>query len=433
MSNIFREKSLEELSSPEQLDRGIKLTSPRHFLFIISFVIIFATLTVWGFYGNIPKKYKGMGMIMSSKGTVSIQSTISGVLSDVAIEKGDYIYPGSVIARINSEENIEEITRLEEKLSEITGQVGLEYGNEIDKQGLEIEKKRKEIDILMGKIDGYKSMIKAYENDVEILNEKVANNKVLLDHGAISRQHYDAILIERNDAQVTLEDYINTYKQTVEQEKISRLDLAQLEIGVASLENNLSNNEDVKAIEKEIEKLVDRLENTKIIANVEGEVMRIKATENHVVQVGQEVATLIEKGSNVNNGTVIFYLSINEGKALIPGMEVKIYPTIYNRQEYGHMKGVISDVSAYAVSAEEIEKYLGSPELVNQLAQNGALIQVESNIIRDEKSLSGYHWSSKKGQNVYVDEGTMCEVSVVIEENRPISLVIPILKEKLLP
>ena len=433
MSSIFREKSMEELSSPEQLDRGIRLTSPKHFLFIISFVIIFATLMVWGFYGTIPKKYKGMGMIMSSSGTVSVQSTISGILSDVAIEKGDYVYPGSVIARINSQETIEEITRLEEKLADLTGNVDIRYGSEIKKQVLEIEKKRKEIEILNDKINGYKSVMASYAHEVTTLDEKVASNKILLEHGAISKEAYDRTLIERNDAKISLDDYTSTYQQALEQQNIIQLELEQLEIGIDTLENDLYNNEDIMAITKEIDKLVSRLDKTKIVANVEGEVMRVNATENHVVQVGQEVATLIEKGSNVNNGTVIFYLSINEGKALIPGMEVKIYPTIYNRQEYGHMKGIISEVSDYAVSTGEIEKHLGSPELVNQLAQSGALIQVESNIIRDENSLSGYYWSSKKGQNVYIDEGTMCEVSVVIEENKPISLVIPILKEKLLP
>jgi HlyD family secretion protein len=424
---------MEELSSPEQLDRGVRLTSPKHFLFIISFVIIFATLMVWGFYGTIPKKYKGMGMIMSSSGTVSVQSTINGILSDVAIEKGDYVYPGSVIARINSQETIEEITRLEEKLADLTGNVDVRYGSEINKQVLEIEKKRKEIEILNDKINGYQSVMASYAHEVSTLDKKVASNKILLEHGAISKEAYDRTLIERNDAKISLDDYTSTYQQALEQQKIIQLELEQLEIGIDTLENDLYNNEDIMAITKEIDKLVSRLDKTKIVANVEGEVMRVNATENHVVQVGQEVATLIEKGSNVNNGTVIFYLSINEGKALIPGMEVKIYPTIYNRQEYGHMKGIISEVSDYAVSTSEIEKHLGSPELVNQLAQSGALIQVESNIIRDENSLSGYYWSSKKGQNVYIDEGTMCEVSVVIEENKPISLVIPILKEKLLP
>ncbi len=433
MSGIFREKSLEELSSPEQLDRGIKLTSPRHFLFIISFVIIFATLTVWGFYGSIPKKSKGMGMIMSSNGTVSIQSTINGVFSDVAIEKGDYVYSGSVIARVNSQETIEEIRRLEEKLKERTDNVDVQYGSEIDKQVIEIEKKRKEIEVLSEKINGYKSGINAYEHKVNILDIKVEKHKILLANGGISQETYENMLIERNDANIILDDYRSSYSQALDQQKIMQLELDQIEIGIEALENDLFNNKDLVVIQKEIDKLVASLDKTKIIANVEGEVMRVDAVENHVVQVGQEVATLIEKGRNVNNGTVIFYLSINEGKALIPGMEVKIYPTIYNRQEYGHMKGIISEVSDYAVSSKEIEKYLGSPELVNQLAQNGALIQVESNIIRDDTSVSGYYWSSKKGQNVYINEGTMCEVSVVTEENRPISLVIPILKEKLLP
>ena len=40
----------------------------------------------------------------------------------------------------------------------------------------------------------------------------------------------------------------------------------------------------------------------------------------------------------------------------------------------------------------------------------------------------GYAWSSKKGKDVYLADGTMLEASIVVEKKAPITMVIPLLK-----
>ena len=49
----------------------------------------------------------------------------------------------------------------------------------------------------------------------------------------------------------------------------------------------------------------------------------------------------------------------------------------------------------------------------------------------DENTESGYFWSSKKGADIKIAVGTMVEANVVIEEKAPITMLIPLLKEKL--
>lgn len=50
---IFREKSLERISEPEQLHDYIRVTSPGIWLVLIAVVILLAGVFVWGIFGKL--------------------------------------------------------------------------------------------------------------------------------------------------------------------------------------------------------------------------------------------------------------------------------------------------------------------------------------------------------------------------------------------
>lgn len=52
-SSIFREKSLEKVNSPEQLDSYLKVTSPSVWLVLIAVTIFLIGVIVWGIYGKL--------------------------------------------------------------------------------------------------------------------------------------------------------------------------------------------------------------------------------------------------------------------------------------------------------------------------------------------------------------------------------------------
>lgn len=94
----------------------------------------------------------------------------------------------------------------------------------------------------------------------------------------------------------------------------------------------------------------------------------------------------------------------------------------------GHVEfGEFSKDALLRELKEEVSLDIKKAELI------GVLVEINANLLKDENTRSGFYWSGKKGRDVVVNEGTICDVSVTIEENRPISLVIPLLKEKLLP
>ena len=75
-TSLFRKSSIERVSSPEQLDEYIKVTSPNLILLIIAiFSILFAGL-VWVFNSDIPKYEKIPGIVITENGVKKLYSYV---------------------------------------------------------------------------------------------------------------------------------------------------------------------------------------------------------------------------------------------------------------------------------------------------------------------------------------------------------------------
>ncbi len=62
MSKLFREKSLERVSSPEQLDDYIRVTTPSVWLVLLALVLLLAGLLVYSVSGTV-KGYTADGNV----------------------------------------------------------------------------------------------------------------------------------------------------------------------------------------------------------------------------------------------------------------------------------------------------------------------------------------------------------------------------------
>lgn len=108
-NTVFRKVSLERLSSPEELDQLITITSPRGWIALSGLIIILLASAFWGISGQIPVTVSGEGIITASEGVANIIHPVSGRVTDVSIRVGDYIKKGDIIARVENRELVEEI------------------------------------------------------------------------------------------------------------------------------------------------------------------------------------------------------------------------------------------------------------------------------------------------------------------------------------
>ena len=67
-SKLFRKVALDRLSSPEQLDTLMRITTPNGWVALLSIIGLLTLAVLWGIFGAIPTKVVGQGILVRSGG-----------------------------------------------------------------------------------------------------------------------------------------------------------------------------------------------------------------------------------------------------------------------------------------------------------------------------------------------------------------------------
>jgi multidrug efflux pump subunit AcrA (membrane-fusion protein) len=100
---IFRKVALERLSSPEQLDQLMKVTTPRGWLALLALIALLAMAAVWSVFGNIPTQVAGSVIFVKTGGVKNIESPYAGQIVELLAQVGDVVQEGEVVARVSEE------------------------------------------------------------------------------------------------------------------------------------------------------------------------------------------------------------------------------------------------------------------------------------------------------------------------------------------
>lgn len=115
MAEIFRKSALEKLSSPEQLDKMIVITSPSFWLSMVGAGIIIVSALVWSIFGRLPENVDAQGIYVNRDGMQSVYAENNGIVDQILVADGDYVSKGDVIAVFDTEEIDKKIAEYEEK------------------------------------------------------------------------------------------------------------------------------------------------------------------------------------------------------------------------------------------------------------------------------------------------------------------------------
>lgn len=118
-TKLFREKSLEQLQSPEQLDSLLTVTSLRGWVALVGTVVLLIAIIIWSFVGRLPVNVFGEGILISSGGIQNIITNENGQISDIKVEPGDVVEKGEIVARLEQPELLSKIRTVEIKLDQL--------------------------------------------------------------------------------------------------------------------------------------------------------------------------------------------------------------------------------------------------------------------------------------------------------------------------
>lgn len=410
---IFRQAALDRLSSPEQLDQLMRVTTPKGWIALVALCSVLVAATLWSVVGRIPTTISGGGVLIKSGGIYDIDVLGAGVVSALNVAVGDEVEEGQVIAVVAQPQLQQQLDQAQASLASLN--VEREEAAQYSASSVALE---------MASLERQQSslvhQIEAIEEQIKWLKQQEAAQREALGLGVITRsvlqntiQSLETARGELARAQVQLKD--------LEVRKLSLSKRGKRDLNV--LDNQIAD------AERRLQSLNLQLsQSAQVTSPYSGQIQEIRVSEGQMVHPGMAIVSLEKADTPL---LAVGFISM-VGKKVTPNLVARISPATVKQEEHGYMVGRVKAVSGLPATRAGMMRLLNNDLLVQQLVMQGAPFTVEIELEKDAKTFSGFRWSSGDGPQVSVESGTLCEVNVVVDEQRPISLVIPALRRLLL-
>lgn len=412
--NVFRKISLDRLSSPEQLDQLMKVTDARGWIILAAFGIVLGTAVLWGFLGSVSHEVPCSGMMVKSGGIFEVSALASGRITDLAVRVGDVVTEGQVVARLSQPELADKLLEAKAVVAELKAQdeeIVAHGSKEVSLQTRLLAQQRETV----------AQSIAAAQRSAKALRETVELQAQLVQEGLLTRQ---TALATRQQLD-----------QTEQQIGDGQSELVQ--ITVREQELRAKHEEEVNASRTKIgaqERIVAGLERElkakgEVVSQHTGRILEIIADQGTLVGAGDAIVTLDLMGRTVKELEVVLYVPSSYGKKIQVGMTAYVSPSTVKREEFGLMVGRVTYVSDYPATSRGMLRVLKNDKLLAALVGNDSPYEVHADLLVDERTFSGYQWSSSQGPAIKIQSGTRVAAYVTVASRRPIDLVIPLLRE----
>ncbi|BAY91190.1 MULTISPECIES: NHLP bacteriocin system secretion protein [unclassified Tolypothrix] len=119
---VFRQASLERLSSPERLDQLMQVINPKDWLVLTVFSGLTFIGLIWSIFGRIPINVEGKGILIQPRQIVDFQSNITGQLKSLQAKHGQCVKKDEVLATIDPAELRQQLQLAKGKLEQLQTQ-----------------------------------------------------------------------------------------------------------------------------------------------------------------------------------------------------------------------------------------------------------------------------------------------------------------------
>lgn len=412
-SKVFRKVALERLSSPEQLDQLMQVTNPQGWLALAALGALLLAALAWGMLGSIPTVAAGEGILLRQGGVADLVATGTGQVAELDVQLGDQVAKGQQVGRLRQEALERQIQDQHAKLADQNQELAALQRFATEQARLSQRGRAQERQNL-------ERSIATLDTEIKLLRERRTAEEDLLGDGLITKQ---TLLATEQELNAALD---RKASQVLE---LNGLELHQLETR-QQLDQQIETRQNVlRDLELELKELQARLaEESAIVSPHNGRVLELMVDRGDVVAPGTPILSLEVTAEEL---VTVLFVPAAEGKKVRPGMEARITPSTVKREEHGFMYGRVTWVAEFPSTSRGMLRLLANQELVTRLMEKGPPIQVDVTLDRSAETPTGFRWSSSRGPEVEITSGTLAGGSVIVREDRPISLVLPWLRDKL--
>jgi HlyD family secretion protein len=410
-SQVYRKVALERMSSPEQLDQLLRVTSARAWFALIGLIALVGVAVLWGFVGEVATRVAGQGALIRSGGVQSVIPTIAGRILEVRVQAGQHVNSGQVVATIAQ-------PGLEEKLRLARVRLAAARTQMDELVRVRSNRSRLQLAFLKKQRANLESEIEGLQDDAKLAEAQIPVDEELLAKGLVTKQQTLATRERLGSIQGTIAS---------KRVEVSQLDALEFQTANESREPNLQTQNAVTDLTREVELLERDLDGqSKVLTPYSGQVLEVKVSPGSLLQAGMPVISLQPDSVTLE---AIVYVPARRAKEVRPGMAAEISPTEVRREEFGFVRGKVTFVADYPATEEALMRIFENAPLVRALGAGGAVTEVHVELERDSSTPSGYRWSSKAGAPGRLSGGTLCQSDIVTRTQRPISLVFPFARQ----
>src|SRR5581483_6059845 len=293
---IFRKVALERLSSPEQLDQLVPLTSPIGWMAVAAIAVILAAAVGWSIFGTLPTAVQGSGILVSRGGHVfDAMSPVSGTLITVA-DLGTVVKKGDRLATLDDTELRQDLEHAEQVVREKQTDLASLTQNYADQIALK-----------------HKNASAQRDNLARII--AAAQKRADFYAGLLQKQ--DKIVAQGFLTQRFQEDTRRSMDEADQEARASQSEILRLDSEEADLAGKrdlalLGAQQEVNDAQRHADELKVQLEEaTQIFSPMDGVITEIKATPGTVVSPGKPVLSIETAGAGLE---LLLYVPPEYGK-----------------------------------------------------------------------------------------------------------------------
>lgn len=206
MADIFRKKSLDKLSSPEQLDKMIVINSPLSWLAIAGGGFIILAVLIWAIFGRVPISKEGNGILLGNGEVNSVYAGTQGVITKTYVSGGDEVKAGDVLFEVANQETAYAMNQLEERIEKVEKVTFTSENDEAttdNQQLISLKNQRLTMDL---ETEGYEEQLKALKKEYSQAKKDLKEAEEALDkakeayYGGIASDNSSTIEYEYNKA-----------------------------------------------------------------------------------------------------------------------------------------------------------------------------------------------------------------------------------------
>lgn len=468
--DIFRREALEYLSSPEQLDALLEVTTNRAWLGLGTIAVGLLLALLWSVFGQIPITVEAVGILVYPRRIISLQVPASGQLTNLNVAVGDFVTKGQVLGTLNQPETAQALEQERLRLAEAQAEDTQKMGVLTRRLQLEREALARKRELLTARIpavtaiaDGQKARNDRYlqqqqinltaaretqdrlgdalqkrfesyerlqqeglssDDSVLAARQNLMNNQVQRSDLELKAQEIEVRRLENEQAYQAAVDRIEGYKSELQELEIREKELQQQELEASS-----DKEQRVLEIQRNIARLEQQLASRgRIVSDYAGKVLELTAAPGAILNAGQRLGAIETDNPNAEL-MGIAYFAVDRGKQLATGMDIRITPSTVQRERYGSIEGRIAEVSAFPVTTDAVTSMVGNAEMAQQMTNGQSVIQVLASLLRDERAATGFKWTSGRGPREAITAGTTAAVRATVEYRRPITFLLPILRQ----